>query len=123
MKRMIMLTAALTLAAISAPTPAQAADKTVRITSSSGAVHSVLSWDDSVDTLCLTLRSTAAGAVSNADMRLAAGGSERHLSVSRADPRDCTGNLSIAEDRLAEMRIFGGTDRWWKSSGWVNFYT
>lgn len=126
MRRAVTTAAAATLAAlatVAVATPAQAADRTIRLTSPAGAVHSVLTWDDSVDTLCLTLRSTASGASAIADMRLTTGAYPQHLSVSPSRPRHCTGNLSIPEDRLAEMRIAGGTDRWWDTTGWARFYT
>ncbi|MFC7490507.1 MULTISPECIES: hypothetical protein [unclassified Knoellia] len=115
--------AAATLATVALAAPAHAADRTIQLTSPSGAVHSVLSWDDSVDTLCLTLRSGAAGAYADADMRLVGGGSAQYLHVSASRPRHCTGNLSIAEDRLAEMRLYGGANTFHSSTGWVQFYT
>ncbi len=123
MKRTLLAVLATTSLGVGFAAPAQAADRTIQLTSPSGAVHSVLSWDDSVDTLCLTLRSSAAGATADADMRLVGSSFERHLRVTRSAPRDCTGNLSIPEDRLAEMRLYGGTNTWHKSTGWVSFYT
>lgn len=103
--------------------PAHANDLTVQLRTPSGAVHSVLTWDDSVDTLCLTLRSTASSATADADMRLVGGGGAHSLSVRPGRTRDCTGNLSIAEDRLAEMRVYGGTSTFHATSGWRSFYT
>lgn len=122
MRRRLLVSTAIATAATTIAAPAYANDRTARL-KGSGAVHSVLKWDDSVDTLCLTLRSRAPGAVANADLRLASGGFSKHLSVSKKHPRACTKNLSIAEDRLATMRLYGGTNTWWKSSGWVQFYT
>lgn len=123
MKRTLLALVATIALGVGAAAPAQAADRTIQLKSPSGAVHSVLSWDDSVDTLCLTLRSSAAGAYADADMRLANGSYPRHLRVTRSAPRDCTGNLSIPEDRLAEMRLYGGTNTWHTSTGWESFYT
>lgn len=123
MKRTLIALVATTALGVGVAGPAQAADRTIQLKSPSGAVHSVLSWDDSVDTLCLTLRSSAAGASADADMRLVSGSFARHLRVTRSAPRDCTGNLSIPEDRLAEMRLYGGTNTWHQSTGWVQFYT
>lgn len=119
----LLALAATTTLAVGLAAPARAADKTVTLKSPSGAVHSVLAWDDSVDTLCLTLVSTAASAYADADMRLVGGGHEHHLRVTRSNPKDCTGNLSIPEDRLAEMRQSGGTNTWHKATGWTQFYT
>lgn len=123
MKRTVIAVAAATLSLVAVAAPAHANDRTIQLKSPSGAVHSVLSWDDSVDTLCLTLRSTAAGSVGYADMRLVGGGNAETLSVSTSRTRHCTGNLSIAEDRLAEMRLYGGTNTWWDTTGWAQFYT
>lgn len=123
MKRTVMTVVAAALASVAVAAPAHANDRTIRLTSPSGAVHSVLTWDDSVDTLCLTLHSTAPSAEAHADLRLVSGTYSTGLDVSRADPRDCTGNLSIPEDRLAEMRLYGGTSTWWKTTGWAQFYT
>ena len=123
MKRTVVAAAAATLATVALAAPAHANNKTIQLTAPSGAAHAVLSWDDSVDTLCLTLRSGAAGAVAHADMHLVGGGNAQTLSVSPNRTRHCTGNLSIAEDRLAEMRVYGGTNTWWNTTGWVQFYT
>ncbi len=103
-------------------TPAHAADLTLRLTTQSGAVHSVLTWDDSTDTLCLTLRSANASAYADADLRL---GSTSYgaLSVRPGTTRDCTGNLSIPEDRQAEMRLYGGTNTFHDTTGWRGFHT
>ncbi|AKU14877.1 hypothetical protein [Luteipulveratus mongoliensis] len=107
--------------AVATVCPASANDKSVSLTAPGGSVHSVVSWDDSVDTLCLTLKSTAAGATSNADMTLG-GRQVAHLEVSPSHRKSCTGNLSIAEDQLAKATIYGGTNTWWKSvSG--SYYT
>ncbi|WP_018156207.1 hypothetical protein [Demetria terragena] len=123
MKRTILMTAALTLAATTVAAPAEAADKTIQLKSPSGSVHAVLNWDDSVDTLCLTLKSTAGSPHASADMRLADGSHARTLSASPSKRKACTGNLSIPEDRLGEMRVYGSTDRWSDTSGWKPFYT
>ena len=121
--KVVAAAATASVVAIGVAAPAQAADRTVRLTTPSGAVHAVLTWDDSVDTLCLTLRSTAAGATALADMRLTSGAYPQSLQVSRSNPRQCTGNLSIPEDRLAEMRVYGGTNTFWNTSGWQQFHT
>ncbi|CAN7240730.1 hypothetical protein [Knoellia sp. LjRoot47] len=114
---------AATLVAVGVAAPAQAADRTISLTGPAGNLHSTLSWDDSVDTLCLTLRSTAAGAYADADMRLTDGSHAHHLRVTRSNPRDCTGNLAIPEDRAAQMLLTGGANTFHKSTGWVGFYT
>lgn len=123
MKRSVVAVAAATLASVAVVAPAHANDRSASIKSPSGSVHSVLSWDDSIDTLCLTLKSSSSSAYADADMRLVGGGSAQYLHVSPSRPRHCTGNLSIAEDRLAEMRVYGGTNTFHVSSGWVQFYT
>ncbi|MEO7268311.1 MAG: hypothetical protein ABIW49_03795 [Knoellia sp.] len=123
MKRSVIAVAAATLASVAVAAPAHANDKSATLTSPSGSVHSILSWDDSTDTLCLTLRSTSSSAYADADMRLVSGGSAQYLHVSPSRTRHCTGNLSIAEDRLAEMRVYGGTNTFHVSTGWVQFYT
>lgn len=123
MKRTLIAVLATTAFSVGVASPAQAADRTIQLKSPSGAVHSVLSWDDSVDTLCLTLKASGAGASADADMRLVGSSFTRHLRVTPSAPRDCTGNLSIPEDRLAEMRLYGGTNTWHKSTGWEQFYT
>ena len=114
---------AATLVAVGLAAPAQAADRTITLSGPAGNLHSTLSWDDSVDTLCLTLRSTAVGAYADADMRLTDGSHARHLRVTRSSPRACTGNLSIPEDRAAEMRLYGGSNTFHTSTGWVGFFT
>lgn len=121
--RSVTVAATATLLAVGVAAPARAADLTVRLTNPSGAVHAVLTWDDSIDTLCLTLRSSAAGAIAHADMRLTTGAYPQSLRATPSNPRQCTGNLSIPEDRLAEMRVYGGSNTFWKSSGWQQFYT
>ena len=114
---------AATLVAVGVAAPAQAASKSIELRTPSGALHSVLSWDDTYDNLCLTLRSTAVGAYADADMRLTDGTHARHIRVTRSAPRDCTGNLSIPEDRAAEMRLSGGTNTVSNTTGWGGFIT
>lgn len=123
MKRTVIAAAAATMATVALAAPAHAADRTIELRSPSGGLHSTLKWDDSVDTLCLTLQSGAAGAYADADMRLVGGGYAQNLHVSASRPRHCTGNLSIPEDRLAEMRLYGGANTFHHSTGWVQFYT
>lgn len=115
--------AAATLVAVGVAAPAQAASKTITLQAPSGATHATLAWDDTYDNLCLTLRSTAAGAYADADMRLTDGSHARHLRVTRSSPRACTGNLSIPEDRAAQMLLTGGSNTFHSSTGWVGFYT
>lgn len=115
---------AATVATVAIAAPAQAADQPLRLTAPSGALHSTLFWDDSVDTLCLTLNSTVSSAYAEADFQLTDGSHARHLRVTRSNPRDCTGNLSIPEDRAAMMRMSGGTNGFHKATGWLTgFYT
>ena len=114
---------AATVLAVGIAAPAQAASKSVTLTNPSGGTHAVLSWDDTYDTLCLTLKSTAASAYADADMSLTDGTHFHHLRVTRSNTRDCTGNLSIPEDRAARMSVNGGTNSFHKTSGWVGFYT
>lgn len=124
MKRSTLAAAAVALATVGLAAPAHAADRTIELPNPSGAVHATLKWDDSVDTLCLTLKSGAAGANAYADLRLVGGGGPTpYLSVSASRTRQCTGNLSIAEDHLAEMRLYGGSNTFHRSTGWVQFYT
>lgn len=122
MKRTLLALAAAAGLCAGLAGPAQAADLTVRLTTPSGAVHSVLTWDDSTDTLCLTLRSGSASASADADMRLGST-SYAALGVRPGKTRDCTGNLSIPEDRWAQMRLYGGTDRFHDTTGWRGFHT
>lgn len=114
---------AATVATVAIAAPAQAASKEIVLRGPSGAIHSVLSWNDTYDNLCLTLRSTAAGASADADMRLNDGSHAHHLRVTRTNTQDCTGNLSIPEDRGAQMRLYGGTYEWSNTTGWVPFVT
>lgn len=116
--------AAASLATVALATPAHAADRTLQLPAPSGAVHATLTWDDSVDTLCLTLKSGATGANAYADLRLVGGGGPTpYLSVSASRTRQCTGNLSIAEDHLAEIRLYGGSNTFHRSTGWMQIYT
>lgn len=122
-KRTLLAVAATAGLGVGVAAPAHANDLTVTLRTPSGAAHAVLTWDDSVDTLCLTLRSGSASAYADADLRLVAGGGDRSLSVRPGRTRACTGNLSIAEDRLAEMRVYGGSNTFHSTSGWRSFYT
>lgn len=118
MKRTLTLvgTLAATGLALSVAGPARANDKDVPLISPSGAVHSLLTWDDYTDTMCLTLKSTAVGATSNADLKIVGSSYFKHLEVNLSKRSACTGNLSIPEDQLATFTIYGGTNTFWRST-------
>lgn len=81
--------------------PAHANDKTITLTSSSGVVLARATWNDAYDNLCV--RSFVQGRRMTATLTLM-DGSWGPKSVSHSGwstSPQCTGNLSIPEDRLA----------------------
>jgi hypothetical protein len=95
---------------LAAANPASAADATIPLKSSSGALIARATWDDSHDNLCVI--SLVPGRKMTATITLFDGSwGPRSVSDSGHDSTpNCTGNLAIPEDRLAFV-IVGDVNR------------
>lgn len=89
--------------------PASAADNTTKFHSKSGTLLARVTWDDSHDNLCV--RSLVAGHKVTATLTLLDGGwGPVRVSDSGLDTKpNCTGNLSIPEDRRTFLIVGDST--------------
>ncbi len=108
-RRCVTLGAAAVAATALTVVPAQANDVTKTFTRN-GVALARATWDDSIDTLCITVLAGGSDAFAQVGIRSTQGLSEperdpRVASTTKRQGRYCTPNLKIREDAPYEMQI------------------
>jgi hypothetical protein len=91
------------VALVSAGTLPAAADDARMVINSAGQTRAVATWDDLTDNLCV--RMSAAGTAVAKIAPISGPGREVVIRDRRDGGSNCTGNLSIAEDRLYSLTL------------------